>query len=116
MNRCSTVGLGKSRSAALTLKILDGDTIALDNSALEELRRALHGDLLVDGIPDYDAARRIWNAAIDRLVESLRGSRSASPPSRTCSAVSSYESEHPSSAGLAASWSQSRKAPEQHVS
>lgn len=55
-----------TRSGALRLKTLDGDTVAVDDSALEELRRGLQGDLLVDGTPDYDAARRIWNAAIDR--------------------------------------------------
>jgi len=35
-------------------------------SALNELNRGLSGDLLLAGMPDYDAARHIWNAAIDR--------------------------------------------------
>lgn len=66
MNRRSTVGTGRSRRVSLGLKTLDGDTVAVDASALEELRRGLHGELLVEGVPGYDEARRIWNAAIDR--------------------------------------------------
>jgi FAD/FMN-containing dehydrogenase len=38
----------------------------MTRTAIEELRRQLTGDLLVAGTPDYDGARRIWNAAIDR--------------------------------------------------
>lgn len=32
----------------------------------EELQRSLRGDLLLPGEPDYDAARKIWNAMIDK--------------------------------------------------
>jgi hypothetical protein len=58
------VALGAS--AGTTLKTLNGGAIAIDNSAVAELKKGLKGDLLVDGMPDYEAARHIWNAAIDR--------------------------------------------------
>ncbi|MGA2861560.1 MAG: FAD-binding oxidoreductase [Steroidobacteraceae bacterium] len=59
-------GVARADSAATSLKTLDGSTIAVDNSAVTELKKGLKGDFLVDGLPDYDAARHIWNAAIDR--------------------------------------------------
>jgi hypothetical protein len=59
-------GVARAMTAGTTLKTLDGGTIALDNSAVTELKKGLKGDFLVDGMADYDAARRIWNAAIDR--------------------------------------------------
>ncbi|NOV24272.1 FAD-binding oxidoreductase [Cupriavidus necator] len=33
---------------------------------LEPLRRALHGHLVLDGDPDYEQARRVWNGAVDK--------------------------------------------------
>ena len=66
MHGRSTVALGTRCNVTLRMRTLDGDTVAVDSSALEELRRGLKGDLLADGLPEYDAARRIWNAAIDR--------------------------------------------------
>ncbi len=59
-------GVAHAEPTGTNLRTLDGGTIALDNSAVMELKRGLKGDFLVDGTPDYDAARRIWNAAIDR--------------------------------------------------
>jgi FAD/FMN-containing dehydrogenase len=56
----------KSRRDALRLKTVDGDTVAVDNAAFKELTQSHKGDLLANGLPEYDAARRIWNAAIDR--------------------------------------------------
>ena len=50
----------------LRLATLAGDTVPVDGAALADLRRTLRGDVLVEGMADYDAARRIWNAAIDR--------------------------------------------------
>ena len=60
------VGFRRRSRAALTLKTLDGDIVTVDSSAISELRRGLEGELLVEGMPDYEAARHIWNAAIDR--------------------------------------------------
>ena len=34
--------------------------------ALADLARHFHGELIRPGNPQYDAARRIWNGAIDR--------------------------------------------------
>ncbi len=39
---------------------------ALDDSALGALRQSFRGELLLPSSPGYDAARRIWNGAIDR--------------------------------------------------
>jgi hypothetical protein len=33
---------------------------------VKELKAGLRGELLIDGIPEYEAARQIWNAAINR--------------------------------------------------
>jgi FAD/FMN-containing dehydrogenase len=38
----------------------------LGRGSVEELRRALAGDVVVPGDPDYETARRVWNGAIDR--------------------------------------------------
>ena len=56
----------KSRRDALRLKTVDGDTVAVDSAAFKELTQSHKGDLLANGQPEYDAARHIWNAAIDR--------------------------------------------------
>ena len=52
--------------SALRLKTLDGGSVALDRSALQDLRRHLRGALLTEGMDGYEQARRIWNARIDR--------------------------------------------------
>jgi len=64
----STAGAELRGGAGSELKLatLDGDTVSLDRSALQELRRGLKGGVLIDGMPEYEAARQIWNAAIDR--------------------------------------------------
>ena len=50
---------------AIALKSLDGGTVDIDRSALTELKESLSGSLVTEG-PDYDTARTIWNATIDR--------------------------------------------------
>ncbi|MCC7461248.1 MAG: FAD-binding oxidoreductase [Gammaproteobacteria bacterium] len=45
---------------------LDGRPRILKGSDVEDLRRALRGELLLPGQAGYDAARRIWNGAFDR--------------------------------------------------
>jgi FAD/FMN-containing dehydrogenase len=42
------------------------DPTALDDPVLADLARHFSGDLIGPGDPQYDAARRIWNGAIDR--------------------------------------------------
>jgi FAD/FMN-containing dehydrogenase len=46
------------------LKTAGNGSIEVDAAALAELKARLHGDILAGG-PDYESARRIWNAAID---------------------------------------------------
>jgi FAD/FMN-containing dehydrogenase len=42
------------------------DATALDDAVLADLARHFRGELIRPGDPQYDAARRIWNGAIDR--------------------------------------------------
>ncbi|HVL22897.1 MAG TPA: FAD-dependent oxidoreductase, partial [Thermomicrobiales bacterium] len=41
-------------------------TIALDQGAVDEFTARLRGRLLRPGDNDYDAARRVWNAMVDK--------------------------------------------------
>src|SRR3954462_3573360 len=65
----------------------------LGSGSVEELKRALAGDLIVPGDPEYETARRVWNGAIDRrpaliarctsvadVVEAVRFARSERLP------------------------------------
>lgn len=58
------------RTERVTLKTLDGGTAAIDSAGITELKTGLKGELLIDGVaanaPEYEDARKIWNAAIDR--------------------------------------------------
>ena len=52
-----------------TLPVLDADhrnTPVLDDAALADLARQFRGELIRAGDPPYEAARRVWNGAIDR--------------------------------------------------
>jgi FAD/FMN-containing dehydrogenase len=42
------------------------DSITLDDAALADLTRHFRGELIRPGDPRYDAARAVWNGAIDR--------------------------------------------------
>ena len=44
----------------------DGDSMALDNSTVESLKTQLRGLLLFPGEEEYEKARTVWNAMIDR--------------------------------------------------
>ncbi len=44
----------------------DGAALTLERAALRELQGSLQGQLLLATDADYDAARRVWNAMIDR--------------------------------------------------
>ena len=48
------------------IKTRSGAARAVPQRAIESLSTALHGQLLFPGSADYDAARSIWNAMIDR--------------------------------------------------
>ena len=45
---------------------LDGGTARLDEAAVGQLRSRVRGPVLMSNDPEYDAARTIWNAMIDR--------------------------------------------------
>ena len=62
----STIAPHLGRTMDLTLTTVDGGSTRVSGQAIAALGAALHGDLLVADAADYDAARRIWNAAIDR--------------------------------------------------
>ena len=47
-------------------EMADSTARGVPRAALEALRSALRGDALVAGDDDYDAARAVWNAMIDR--------------------------------------------------
>lgn len=52
--------------AAMSLRTLDGSSTRVDRAALAELEKGMRGEILIEGMSDYDSARSIWNAAIDR--------------------------------------------------
>jgi FAD/FMN-containing dehydrogenase len=55
-----------AETSAPMLKTLDGGVVRIDGAAVNELKAGLHGDFLIDGMPEYETARHIWNAAINR--------------------------------------------------
>jgi FAD/FMN-containing dehydrogenase len=46
--------------------VMENDRAAIDPSLADSLRARLRGPLLLPGTPDYDGARSLWNAMIDR--------------------------------------------------
>ena len=50
----------------LKARNLDSEAITLPAAAVETLVQSLAGDLLAPGHPDYDGARRIWNAMVEK--------------------------------------------------
>ena len=40
--------------------------VALDDASIAEFKRAFHGLVILPPDVDYDAARKIWNASIDK--------------------------------------------------
>ncbi|WP_432698491.1 FAD-binding oxidoreductase [Marinobacterium sp. YM272] len=52
--------------AELKVRSLSGDSIALNEEQLSQLQGMIHGQVLCPGDLEYDSAREIWNAMIDR--------------------------------------------------
>ncbi len=50
----------------LAAKSLDGADLTLRGSSIEAFAASLRGNLLMPGNADYDARRRVWNAAFDK--------------------------------------------------
>lgn len=50
----------------MTMPLLDRKGEAVEEAAVQELRRSLNGSLLRPAEPGYEEARRIWNGMIDR--------------------------------------------------
>ncbi|MFB9231098.1 FAD-binding oxidoreductase, partial [Pseudohalocynthiibacter aestuariivivens] len=48
------------------LKTLDGKVTSIDAEAIENLAASLRGGVFSDGDSEYDEARTIWNAMVDR--------------------------------------------------
>lgn len=48
------------------VKTLTGDVVLLPDVALEGLRMAFRGGVVVQGDPEYDEARMVWNAFVDK--------------------------------------------------
>lgn len=55
-----------STLADVTAIKLSGERTVIKRAALNELSRGLHGQLVLAGSGDYDAARRVWNRMIDK--------------------------------------------------
>ena len=55
-----------TRMVDLQIATLTGEETVVNEEWIEEFRRSLRGDLLQPGDPDYDQARTVWNAMIDR--------------------------------------------------
>lgn len=66
----SRMAMALERTEGVKLKTLDGGAATVNSTAINELKTSLKGELLIDGVtettPEYEAARKIWNAAIDR--------------------------------------------------
>jgi len=62
----------------LEILTMGGDSVTVRHSAVDDLRAALHGELLLPGDAGYDGARAVWNGLIDRRpAMTARCSRSA---------------------------------------
>ncbi|HEY2376715.1 MAG TPA: FAD-binding oxidoreductase [Gemmatimonadaceae bacterium] len=48
------------------IQILSGGEVVLPDDVIERLRTSLHGRLITRDVPDFDDARTIWNAMVDR--------------------------------------------------
>ena len=64
--------------AQLTLAGANGANTTIDDSAVEALKRNFKGDLLQPGDADYEHARTIWNAMIDKRPSLIARCKSTS--------------------------------------
>lgn len=61
-----TLASALKADTAIPAVSLDGAGIELEKAAVNELKDALSGDLLLTGHPGYDSARMIWNGMHDK--------------------------------------------------
>ena len=50
----------------ITAITLDGAGTSLNDADIDGLRRAVRGELIAEGEPRYEEARRVWNGNVDR--------------------------------------------------
>lgn len=80
-----------TKTSTITFRTVDGRLGAIDDSALGELAGQLpSGALLRPGDPEYDPARAIWNAMVDRRPALIARCRSA----REVAAVAAFAARH----------------------
>ena len=60
------IAIAQEETRGPLLKTLDGGAVAIDSAAVKELKAGLRGEFLIEGMPEYETSRQIWNAAIDR--------------------------------------------------
>src|SRR5262249_25350392 len=84
------------------------DATALDDAALADLPQHFRGELIRPGDTQYDAARAIWNGAIDRRPGSSRAapapSTSGLPSVSRASAICSSPCEAAATTSPAPRW------------
>lgn len=56
----------RTTTADLQALTNDGETITIEEDALQSLQIALHGELVRAGDEGYDATRQVWNKMIDK--------------------------------------------------
>jgi len=69
--------------ADLVVRTIDGSKAALSSEAIDALRGALRGQISFPGEAEYDRARTIWNAMIDKRPAAVVSAAGASDVIRT---------------------------------
>ncbi len=53
-------------ATTMAMSTSGGAPVRVETAEVDALARVLRGELIMSGHPDYDAARRVWNGAIDK--------------------------------------------------